>query len=157
MSKSMSMEEQFIEYCRTWLRTPWRHMQQSKGLGVDCWKLVEDCYSQFGLDFGYVKPYPRRIRFDLITDSFDPNPSLARVEGIIPGRLLVFRIGRHPHHLGIAVGHSRMIHANITIGWVVEEEIKQTWLDRLHVVYEYDKFATNEFNRLSGDDTTIIT
>jgi NlpC/P60 family putative phage cell wall peptidase len=120
----------------TWLRTPYRHLADVKGLGVDCAMLLVRVFQV---------AVPHRV-----TPDFDPRPYSPEwylhqqeelymlglekfghcVESGKPGDVLLYRFGKVAGHAAIIVDGNLMIHAHQKHGNVELAE-RRTYEDRL--------------------------
>jgi len=101
--------------------TPYRYGGRSTG-GFDCSGLVWYCYDRAGIVIPVDTDHQRKAG-DKVTGSWKPRK-------FEPGDLLFFRIDRmfgRPNHVGIYVGHNRMIHASSSRGVVVDDLENSYW------------------------------
>lgn len=133
--------QELVEYARTWIGTPWHHNQCCKGVGVDCIRFTNDCYSHFGANTGEIANYQRAINDDRLLDHLDSLPSTVRLEDdtpIQPGELLVFRTLKIPRHVGIATREGWFIHAdNFQYAMKVHEQRMARWESRIVARYVF--------------------
>jgi NlpC/P60 family putative phage cell wall peptidase len=93
-----------VDCARSWLDTPYHHMERQKGVGVDCAGLVIGVARELGVvapDFD-VPPYPRAA--DGLTLLAHCRTYMSRVPKVemAPGHVLVIEWGDGvPHHMGI--------------------------------------------------------
>lgn len=104
--------------------------------GLDCWGLV--CYF-YKNEYNVILPLYDEINTSttalktcsdslLLTEcysTFEETPSSKL------GDLLLFRIGQHPIHIGIAIDNKTMLHAQDKTGSVIERFNSIKWKNRL--------------------------
>lgn len=134
---------ELIEYARTWIGTPWQHNQCCRGSGVDCIRFTMDCYVKFGVDVGEIQNYQRQPRGNSLRDYLKGLPGLIEqnpMSDIKPGQLLLFRVKKVPHHVGIATSEDTFIHANNarSNAGVVEQSLDR-WRGR--IVSKFNLYA----------------
>lgn len=125
----MGMRDRIVEEARSWIGTPYHHMADRKGEGVDCGMLLIRVYASLGLcdDFD-----PRPYTFDWMlhrSEELFRDRLLARskiVEQPQPGDIILFRVGRCYSHGSIvtSVEPLKVVHAVLRYGRVVEEEVR---------------------------------
>jgi cell wall-associated NlpC family hydrolase len=115
-----------VAEARTWLRTPYHHMAELKGVGVDCGKLVLCILSNAGAidhaDFGsYSKDWMVARENPFLEDLFRAHFII--VDAPEPGDAMLFRVGRTYCHLALVTLAKplTLIHATPDYGFVVEE------------------------------------
>ena len=133
---------------RTWLDTPFRHNQRSRGRGVDCWNLIRAVSEEIGSvkitneDFKPFEGY-RRVpargqltraldKFFIRRNSVDPRP----------GDIALLRRGMDDDakHCGIVLqykGRLTIIHAAMKYGGCVEHTLTGEWRDKIKVLYRF--------------------
>ena len=132
----ISKTQQLIEEARSWKDTPWQHNQACKGYGVDCIRFTMSVYAKFGVNVGQLGNYSRKPRGNQLVDYLEtlPSTTLKDVNSIKPGDLLVFRVARVPHHVGIATTKKTFIHADSGSNKVLEQELGR-WEKRISAVF----------------------
>jgi cell wall-associated NlpC family hydrolase len=136
-----------VEQARSWLGVPF-HWGSATRHGTDCvglilgvgWELRLTDYrpANYGREwdtthlFHGLSQIGRRV--DLVLPCWAPEEVPCWLEA---GQILLFTVRRRPQHLAIYAGHGRMIHADESIGRVVENGIDAGWARRLHAVYEW--------------------
>jgi len=128
-----------VAAARRWLGTPYHHMADLPGLGVDCAMILVRVFC----DLGLVEPFdPRPYTMDWMLHRDDERYLgflLARARevppstgsGPEPGDVVLFRVGRCFAHGGIVTASQplTMIHAFAPARCVVEEEIgRNAWI-----------------------------
>lgn len=121
--------EAVVRAARGWLGTRWEHRARVRGAGVDCGQLLAAVYEEAGI-IPAVDPgaYPRdwhlhrgEERFlDLVERYAAPR---AAGEPALPGDIVLFRYGRTLSHGGISLGGSEILHAFISAGRVVIDDL----------------------------------
>lgn len=132
-----SKTEAVIAEALSWLDTPYHHAADVKGRGVDCAMLLVRVF----VDTGVVEPFePRPYTPDWFMHRDEERflgwitkfgDSVPEDEEIIPGDVVLYRIGRCVAHGGIVVSPGIMVHAFKAAGRVV----------RCEVGYQPDNFA----------------
>lgn len=112
-----------------WDRTPFHPQQRARGRGVDCKGLPWGVASELG--FPEAESYYARFStYDLNAKNGLPHELLLegmavlfdRVEEILPGDLLLLKVGPHPRHIAIASRNpERAWHAQIAPNAYVKE------------------------------------
>lgn len=108
--------EAVIAEARTWLRTPWLHMGDVKGVGVDCLMLLARVYGAVGAVPAGIDPRPYPIDWHLHrTEELYTEGLLAYCDEVTdpqPADIVLFKVGRCYAHAGIVVEWpGAMIHA----------------------------------------------
>jgi cell wall-associated NlpC family hydrolase len=138
------VQQQIISIARSWLGTQYHHQGRLKRNsstqgGVDC----------IGLIIGVAKELGLRSKTGKYLAEFDETDYLAvpdgvslkrfldthlvpvRKEKIKPADVLLFKIFKHPQHVGIATGyderHLGIIHCYSGSGKVVEHVLSESW------------------------------
>jgi len=124
------LSEVIASEARSWIGTPYHHMADIKGVGVDCGMLLVRIFTDLGVCSGFdPRPYTRdwymhqdgEIYLSFVSERSDE----IREEDLQPGDIVVIRIGRCYSHGAIVVQSSplRVVHAVYEYGRVVEDEI----------------------------------
>lgn len=110
----MTTREQIVAEARTWLKTPYVHMADVKGEGVDCAMLLVRVFC----DTGAVPRYDPRPYAQHWYMHRDEEQYLAGMEKYahpvavaLPGDLAVYRVGRCVSHGAIVIPDGFAIHA----------------------------------------------
>lgn len=126
--------DEIVSAASDWLGTPYHHMADIKGVGVDCAMLPVRVFC----DLGIVAPFdPRPYPHDwmLHRDAERYRDWVAQfadlVETAAAGDLVLFRVGRCYSHGGIVVDH-RMIHADLRAGCVEYGDLATWCANRKH-------------------------
>lgn len=118
-----------IAEARRWIGTPYHHLADVRGHGVDCAMLLLRVYVDLGLVAPFdPRPYPvdwhlhrsSERYLDLLTRH------CARVEAPGPGDIVMFRFGRTFSHGGIVTDWPRIIHASHPARICLEEDLTGT-------------------------------
>jgi cell wall-associated NlpC family hydrolase len=122
----LETRQRMVAEARTWLRTPYHHMAEIKGVGVDCGKLVLCILSNAGAidhaDFGsYPKDWMLARENPFLEDLFRAH--FVIVDAPQPGDAMLFRVGRTYCHLALVTIAEplTLLHATPGYGFVVEE------------------------------------
>ena len=115
-----------VAEARTWILTPYHHMAELKGVGVDCGKLVLCILSNAGVvdhaDFGsYPKDWMLARENPFLEDLFREHFVIATTPEL--GDVMLFRAGRNYCHLALVTIAKplTLLHATPEYGFVVEE------------------------------------
>ncbi len=130
-AKSDMQRAAVVAAARAWIGTPYHHMADIKGAGVDCAMLLVRVYC----DLGLVSPFdPRPYTQDWMMHRNEERYlgfllERARiVEAPGPGDVILFRIGRCFAHGGIVTKADPLTicHAFMPAGVVLEDEIARS-------------------------------
>lgn len=128
------MRAAIVEAASAWIWTPYHHMGDIHGVGVDCAMLPVRVFC----DLGLVPPFdPRPYPHDWMLHRSDERylewvrQFGDEVADPQPGDLVLFRFGRCISHGGIVCEPGYMIHADLRAGRVERAEIAR-FSDRLH-------------------------
>lgn len=129
-----------VEEAKTWLGTPWRHMQRVKGLGVDCANLPAAVYEACGLIDHVEAEYPRQWMLHRKEDRFVEwivragGVEIAR-EGLQPGDLIVWKFGLCFSHSGFLIEGTTILHAYVNVGVCYGDMARDTDLSEREARY----------------------
>ena len=126
-----------------WIGTPFYPNSNTCGPdgGVSCQKLVSEIYRTIGCCDVMVPEvsmaHARFSRKSLVEEfmAMCPQFNPISIQGLIPGDLLGFRIGRIVHHLGISMGRGYFIHVMEHCGTVIASLSDGTWSSRLALAW----------------------
>jgi cell wall-associated NlpC family hydrolase len=115
----------------SWIGTPWHHMADKKGAGIDCAMLLVRCFCDTGLVPAFdPRPYPRDWMMHQAVERLLGNVLDAggvEVETPQPGDIVLWRVGLCLSHAGIVSridGQSVfVIHAYAKARQVQEDDI----------------------------------
>src|ERR1700694_2268248 len=108
-----------IAEARTWLRTPWRHQADIKGVGVDCAMLplaIARALGHVPPDYD-PRPYPENWflhrKEELFIAQLEQYAHRITAEQLEPGDLILYRMWRTKGacHAGMVVDAEYIIHA----------------------------------------------
>ena len=128
MSEDGSARAAVVAAARLWLGTPYHHMADIRGVGVDCAMILVRVFC----DLGFVAPFdPRPYTRDWMLHRDDERylgfllASAHEVTTPAPGDVMLFRIGRCYAHGGVVTGAEplTLLHAYAPAACVIEEEI----------------------------------
>ncbi|MFZ1109862.1 MAG: hypothetical protein WAN43_16125 [Rhodomicrobium sp.] len=124
--------EAVVAAARKWVGTPYHHMADIKGVGVDCAMILVRVYVDLGLVEAFdPRPYPhdwmlhrddeRYLGF-LFDRARQADPSTG--SGPRPGDVMMFKVGRCFAHGAIITTTDplRIVHAYASAGMAIEEE-----------------------------------
>lgn len=110
-----------VAQARAWIGTPWVHMADMRGVGVDCGMLLIRCFKDSGVAPEIEDPRPycegwylhrdddRYLRFLTAYASIVAGPEEGRTPK--PGDIVAYRIGRTYGHAAIVTGWPWIVHA----------------------------------------------
>ena len=117
-----------LEEAKTWLGTPWRHMADKKGAGVDCAQFVRQVLLTVGIvdEIPDGKPYPSQWALH-----HDEERILSMVQRIAvevqepkPADIVLWQFGRCFSHCGFMLDRERVIHSFVKTGEVCIDVIR---------------------------------
>ena len=113
--------EAVVSEAKTWLGTPWRHMQRLKGVGVDCANLPASVYEACGVIEHIEAEYPRQWMLHRKQDRFiEWVLAVGGIEideaDLQHGDLVLWKFGNTFSHSGFWLGGGVVIHAQIDVG-----------------------------------------
>lgn len=128
----------------SWVGTPFCAHARLKQAGVDCVNLAAGIYQACGLSKEFAFPQYQMDRGSHCSESLVIPwleksarflPVQARVGELMPGDLVVFKVGQTTHHVGVALGPDFFIHV-----WQRHVAMKSnltdsTWAKRLAAIY----------------------
>lgn len=109
--------QSIVDEARLWLGTPYHHLGDLKGVGVDCAMILVRIYQTVGIVPADFDPRPYEPEWYLHRDE---ERYLAGMEkwahriapvDRLPGDILLYRFGRTASHGAVYVGDGLMIHA----------------------------------------------
>ena len=124
----MQQRAAVLAEARSWIGTPWHHMADVKGAGVDCAMLIRRVY----IDCGLVEAFdPRPYTSDWFLHRGEEvflSHILAHAHAVAdpkPGDLIMFQLGRLFAHAGIVVRRDPLtiVHASAPAKTVLEEDV----------------------------------
>ena len=116
-----AMRDAVVAEAKTWLGTPWRHMQRIKGVGVDCANLPAAVYEACGVIEHVEAEYPRQWMLHRKQDRFIEwilavGGREIDEAGLLPGDLVLWKFGLTFSHSGFWLGDGSVLHAQIDVG-----------------------------------------
>lgn len=128
--------DRFIAAARACIGTPFHPQGRTLGAGLDCAGLVIVAAAAAGVTLYdcttyNIPPNAATLLYGLAQNNLQPEAF------IVPGALLLFRVGGQPQHLAIASGADTMIHAYAPAGKVVETAIGPAWHSRLIGIFTF--------------------
>jgi NlpC/P60 family putative phage cell wall peptidase len=125
-----TLSSAIVAEARSWLGTPYHHMADIKGVGVDCGMILVRVYCGLGLvDEFDPRPYTRDWHLhrseEIYLQTVERCADEIDREDLDLGDIVVFRVGRCYSHGGIVVDLSplRIVHPYMVQRLVVEDEI----------------------------------
>lgn len=119
--------QKVLDEAKSWLGTPFEHMQRCKGAGVDCGQFLLGVFHNTGC-IPYVKPdyYPKDFHLhqdrewykEMVEEFAEPLP-LGTLP--LPADVVLFRVGRLYSHGAIVVLWPKIIHSFVTNGVVIAD------------------------------------
>lgn len=122
------MIEKIIEEAKTWLKTPYHHEGNIKGVGVDCAMILVEVYSAVGATAWFdPRPYPRQWMLHRSEERYLEwmLKYADEVHDPRPGDMVLVRIGRTLSHSGIVIDGAKVIHACANEGLVTWGNLNQ--------------------------------
>jgi cell wall-associated NlpC family hydrolase len=135
---SGDLRSAIVAEARTWIGTPFRWGQATKGRGVDCkgllWGVARElgrpeAQSEFAQFVGYRDKTDVRHLLKGIGALFN------RVKEMRPGDILVLIVGWQPQHIAIYAGGGKIIHTARGIGQVREVPLGKS--RRVHSIWTW--------------------
>lgn len=138
----MTQRERIVEIARSYVGTPYHHQARQPGVGIDCVGVIVCIARELGLiddgvDYTTYQRTPTDDGLLAILDSHLErlhDPSMAE-----PGDVLVFRLGKWPHHVAIKTGADTLVHSYYGVGRVVETNIHGNWRARICAAHRIPK------------------
>lgn len=145
-----NIRETIANEAMEWLRTPWHHQANIKGVGVDCAMFIISVYKNCGLlnsDFD-VENYARDWHLHHSEEKFLKyiQQNCKEVKTAFKGDIALFKFGRCISHGGIMLNDVDVIHAFIDVG---EVTISNMWTNldlnnRFAGFYRLNTFCENK-------------
>lgn len=117
-----SKQQQIVAEARSWLKTPYHHQGDIKGVGVDCLMLLVRVYHACGLIPAIdPRPYPTDWHLHRSDERYldGIRHYCVQVETPQPADIVMYQFGRCFSHAGIVLEWPIIVHAHITDGLVV--------------------------------------
>lgn len=142
---TMIPRQQVVDVVRTWLYTKWQHQAALKGVATDCIGLISGVARELGLpeayawsaDPRYVGYGPRPIP-ELLLEAADKYMDRISTTSAGLGDVLLMKMEGEPRHFAFVSGMGQpmsIIHAYVTAGRVVENDVDATWRARIIRAY----------------------
>lgn len=129
MTSEAAMRAAIVAEARSWIGTPYHHMADIKGVGVDCGMILVRIFVDLGLVPAFdPRPYTNDWMLHRSDDHF-LGELMARahpVETPRPGDVALYRYGRCYSHGAVVVCSDPLtvVHAVLKYGSVVEEVVE---------------------------------
>ncbi len=114
------MRQRLVDEARTWVGTPFQHMQCLKSHGVDCCQIVGGVGMAVGLltreqvksvPYYSLQTHLHRSDSVLLTTLLSLGFTEVPKESVLPGDVLLFQYARAIAHSGIYLGGNLFVHA----------------------------------------------
>ncbi len=112
--KESTQRAMVVAEARSWLRTPYAHAADIKGVGVDCAMILVRVFHDLKLVPKFdPRPYPPDFYMNQEEQKYLNwvKEYCGEVTEALPGDILTFQFGRCVSHAGICIGWPWMIHA----------------------------------------------
>ncbi len=122
-----------IDVARRWLGTPYHHLGDVPGVGVDCSMLLVRVYVETRLMAPFdPRPYPTDWHLHRSEEKYIDwiKGRAVPTDDPGPGDMVLFRFGRTFSHGGIVVEWPRIIHSAVWEGCVLADASKHPLADR---------------------------
>jgi cell wall-associated NlpC family hydrolase len=112
------LRELIIAEAMSWLRTPYIHLGNIKGVGVDCAMILIEIYKKFGFVPEEFEPRPYEPQWYLHRDEalymagMEKYSKRIEAHEVKPGDIAMFNFGRHAAHGAIVINEDLLLHAN---------------------------------------------
>lgn len=127
----------------TWLNTPYHHMANIRGVGVDCAMLLVEVFKQLGavpadLD---PRPYPHDWHMHRGEERYlawlDKYADRVPADQVQPGDVVTFKFGRCVSHAGIVIDWPLIIHAYRDNDVVILSDVSRSdaLMERLEIFF----------------------
>ena len=130
------------EIAAKWIKTPFYPHMAKRGVGADCVQMALEIYKEAGL-------LPREVDLPIyrldsgdhidsnqVTRWLETSGFMRRVVAMAAGSLVVLKVGRVEHHVGVAVSSFKFVQAIRRYG-VVESDLRDsTWAERVRSYWE---------------------
>lgn len=128
MTDELLQRSAVVQEAESWLGTPYHHAARVKGAGTDCAMLLAEVYEAAGVT-PRVEPeaYPHDWHIHRNEERYLQHVETfaRRIEGAPrPGDIALFRVGRCISHGAIVISWPLAIHAYVTPGEVVLEDME---------------------------------
>jgi cell wall-associated NlpC family hydrolase len=118
--EEQAQREAVVAEAATWLRTPYHHMGDVKGVGVDCAMILVRVYGAAGIIPADLDPRPYPFDWHLHRSDERYLGWLGQYGALVDepqiGDVVVWKFGRCYSHAGIYIGDRRVIHSYLGIG-----------------------------------------
>nr|DAP68845.1 MAG TPA: cell wall peptidase [Caudoviricetes sp.] len=127
----------------TWLNTPYHHMANLRGVGVDCAMFLVEVFKQLGavppdLD---PRPYPHDWHMHRGEERYlawlDKYADRVPADQVQPGDVVTFKFGRCVSHAGIVIDWPLIIHAYRDNDVVILSDVSRSdaLMERLEIFF----------------------
>jgi len=132
--------QKVLKVAEEWLGTPFHHLQRKKGAGVDCGQFLLGVFEECGFIPNVTTQYYTRDFhlhrseewYKTIVEKFS-RP--IRENEVLPGDLVLYRVGRVFSHGGIVVDWPQIIHSFVTAGVSYTNGTQGHLMSKIRVFY----------------------
>ena len=139
--KILSVRKEIVDFARTLLGTPFKHLGRDKDDGIDCIGLLVLTARHLSLSDADLGWYDMNPDGHTLVEELDKALVTIDLQDAVPGDVCVFRIQRSPQHVGILTpyryGGMAMIHTWYSTAGVVEHRIDERWHKRIRKAYAF--------------------
>ena len=127
----------------TWLNTPYHHMANLRGVGVDCAMFLVEVFKQLGavpVDLD-PRPYPHDWHMHRGEERYlawlDKYADRVPADQVQPGDVVTFKFGRCVSHAGIVIDWPLIIHAYRDNDVVILSDVSRSdaLMERLEIFF----------------------
>lgn len=125
-----------------WIGTPFYPHMAKRGIGADCVHMALEIFKESGLiPKDTTLPSYRLDSGDHLDSSIvlkwlESSGLMEKVEDMQPGGLVVLKVGRVEHHVGVAISSFKFVQAIRRYG-VIESDLRDsTWAQRIRSYWE---------------------
>jgi cell wall-associated NlpC family hydrolase len=138
----MITRREVVDFARSFIGTPYRHQGRSKVFGVDCAGILVLLANKLNIywESKYSLRYARNPEFFILQSEMDKYLEEITWKDIRMGDVLLFKITKHPQHVGIVSDYAKnrlgIVHTYESVGKVVEHRLNEMWMGLLIKAYK---------------------